>query len=401
MSYKRRWIAVCIAGGLVGIYAVCYFSSSLGPYLHQEKRINTLLIGCDELKYSRHADTIILLSYEPRNRFLDVFSIPRDTWVKPRGRRAGRLSDIYARVYQTSKDEFKSARALTGAVSQLLNVRIPFFFQIKYQGFKNIVNLIRGVEIHPDQEMHYDDYAGNLHIHIESKRQVFSGHEALNYVRFRGGVLADRSRVIRQQKFLQAAINKLLKPVYFLGSLQFFKIKNILKKCIVTNLNFYDILAILPEVKSLCKTNIRFQQLPGSVQSIRKISCWYPNKIVLQQVIDLITASNTIKPGEGVPTITQNFEIEKIVAEVWNATSINDLALGLTRKLRSKGIDVVRWGNYGEHRLHTVVIDRGGNFRKAQKIARLFNNCEVTTDVDKQRLVDVSIVIGDDALIKF
>jgi anionic cell wall polymer biosynthesis LytR-Cps2A-Psr (LCP) family protein len=52
--------------------------------------------------------------------------------------------------------------------------------------------------------MDYDDYRGDLHIHIKKGRQLLDGRKSLDYVRFRHDKLGDLGRIERQHEFLSA-----------------------------------------------------------------------------------------------------------------------------------------------------------------------------------------------------
>ena len=72
------------------------------------------------------------------------------------------------------------------------------------------------------------------------------------------------------------------------------------------------------------------------------------------------------------------------------------MAQNLQLYLRQFGIDAVRWGNYGSGKKYTTIIDRRGDIDLAYRIASVVGCSEVRTEIDRSRLVDLSIVIGDD-----
>lgn len=84
-------------------------------------------------------------------------------------------------------------------------------------------------------------------------------------------------------------------------------------------------------------------------------------------------------------------------AEVLNATGKKGMASEVTKVLRSKGVDVVFFGNTSERR-RTVVFDRLGSIETARRIADLLGcpGAEPVTQVDTKKLVDVTIVLGED-----
>ena len=189
-------ILVCIA-----LFIFFSYNGKIFQFIRQGKRINILVLGCDELKFAKHADVIMLLSYEPRTRFLDVLSIPRDTKIPCskelswRGYR--KTSEIYALVYRKTQTIGEACISLKNAMENVLEMEIPFYLQINYQGVVNIVDTIGGVTVNIDEPMDYDDHGADLHIHFTVGEKGLNGDGVLEYIRFRDRLLGDTGRVER------------------------------------------------------------------------------------------------------------------------------------------------------------------------------------------------------------
>ena len=54
------------------------------------------------------------------------------------------------------------------------------------------------------------------------------------------------------------------------------------------------------------------------------------------------------------------------------------------------------YGNFATRQKRTLIKDLTGNLRAAQKIAELLASGEVVTRYNTKRLIDVSIIIGED-----
>lgn len=87
----------------------------------------------------------------------------------------------------------------------------------------------------------------------------------------------------------------------------------------------------------------------------------------------------------------------QIVAEVLNATGKKGMASEVSKVLRSKGVDVVYFGNASERR-RTIIYDRLGSIETARKVADLLGcpQAEPVTQVNIKKLVDVTVVLGED-----
>lgn len=384
---------------LISIALFIFFSynGKVFQFIRQGKRINILVLGCDELKFTKHADVIMLLSYEPRTRFLDILSIPRDTKVpcskELSWRRYRKISEIYALVYRKSKTIGEACLSSKKTIENVLEMEIPFYLQINYQGVIDIIDTIGGVTVNIDEPMDYDDYAGDFHIHFTVGEKRLKGNEVLKYIRFRDRLLGDRGRIERQQKLLKLLMGKLTEAKVLLKIPQIYR--NI-KDNIWTNLNFWDFLALANEVRSFHYENLRVQSLPGKSEYIRGTDYWIPDEKMSEEVVQVIMNSYRIgwKTSRSVYSGEKLGRIAKV--EVWNATNRKDLAYNVQRKLRQYGIDAVRWGNFGIYKKYTIVIDRLGDVELAHKVAKIVGSSVVKTEIDKTRFVDISIVLGND-----
>ncbi len=73
----------------------------------------------------------------------------------------------------------------------------------------------------------------------------------------------------------------------------------------------------------------------------------------------------------------------------------------VTKLLRRQGIDVIKWGNYGEKKESTLLIDRCGDINKVQKVAKILTCRDIITHIEPARLVDVTVILGEDYLKTF
>jgi hypothetical protein len=107
-----------------------------------------------------------------------------------------------------------------------------------------------------------------------------------------------------------------------------------------------------------------------------------------------------IIPG-ATPELAAAPTAEKVEARlaVLNGCGEPYVAGRLTQRLRSLGFDVIHEGNAESFEfLHTVVIDRGGDFERARRVASSLGipRCIQQISADQYRLEDVAVVIGRD-----
>lgn len=88
-----------------------------------------------------------------------------------------------------------------------------------------------------------------------------------------------------------------------------------------------------------------------------------------------------------------------VQVEVLNGCGIAGAADNVTNFLRDRKFDVVQMGNYRTFDIdESIVIDRKGNMKTAENIADSLgiNRLNVIQQVNKNYLLDVSIIVGKD-----
>ncbi|WP_398862801.1 LCP family protein [Streptomyces sp. C11-1] len=180
---------------------------------------NILLIGSDSRagdnrEYGRddggseRSDTTILLHLAADRKSATAVSVPRDLMVEIPSCRTGDDKETRERFGQ-----FNSAFALGGTactirtVERMTGIRIDHHMVVDFNGFKEMVDAVDGVEICLKEPI--DDKDARLE--LPAGRQKLNGEEALGYVRARKtlGNGSDTERIERQQQFLGALVNKM------------------------------------------------------------------------------------------------------------------------------------------------------------------------------------------------
>ncbi|MEO3767392.1 LCP family protein [Streptomyces sp. B8F3] len=177
---------------------------------------NILVIGSDSREGSERyghdtgverSDTAVLLHLAGDRDSVTAVSIPRDLMVKiPDCRRPG------GGTSGKQVNQFNFAFAYGGAactirvVEKLVGVRVDHHVIADFQGFKEVVDAVDGVEVCLPAPVH--DKSAKLR--LPAGRQVLDGEQALGYVRARksldGG--SDTQRMTRQQEFMASLVNK-------------------------------------------------------------------------------------------------------------------------------------------------------------------------------------------------
>lgn len=213
---------------LVAVFSIlAYLFFSYNP---QRDRINLAFLGESGPGHagSNLTDTMIFTSIYSKGTIL--VSVPRDFWYEP-GKT--KINAVYDYGQQDGGQGFaKTKEALGEIVGQKMDNAVLIDFQV----FKDLVDLVGGVEINVDRT--FDDFkypiAGKEddlcngdkeyqcryeHLHFDAGLQHMNGELALKYVRSRnaeGDEGTDTARSYRQEKVILALKKKLSSPNFFL-----------------------------------------------------------------------------------------------------------------------------------------------------------------------------------------
>ena len=254
--------------------------------------INILLIGVDEGGY--RSDTIMLLSVDGYSDRLSILSIPRDTMVKAEGYTIQKINALIALGKEAAGkgDIDEPEELLIDMVKELTGLPIHYFLSVDFDGFKEIIDAVDGVDFNVPYNMDYDDPTQNLHIHLKAGQQHLDGKKAHDFVRFRHNndgtapgeyVLGDEGREYWQQQFLKELVRQKCKAQYISSIDDLFKV---VKNNVRTNYTMRDLVNHLEFVQRIDFDEISSYQLPGQAEYIEP-AWWYKcDKEATKELID-------------------------------------------------------------------------------------------------------------------
>lgn len=262
------------------------------PVVNQPKKMNILLLGTDQRENEpARADTIILAFLDLENHDLKLLSIPRDTYAQIPGR--GREKLAHANAYGGPELTVKT-------VENLLNVPIDRYVEINFEGFKQMIDTLGGIEMEVEKRMYYPQEDIDLRPGV----QRLNGHDALAYVRFRNDPMGDIGRINRQQKFLKELAEETLKFGTILKLPELIKEAN---QSINTNIGAAEMLSLAKAAKNFDASAIEATTLPGTAQYINQISYWVPTTQDVEEIIQQLTSpKQTAQTEEGETNKTTN-----------------------------------------------------------------------------------------------
>ena len=134
-----------------------------------------------------------------------ALAVPRDTRVELPDYQ-GKINAVYG---------FLGPEGLARAVERAVGLRVDHHLIFTMDLVAEVVDALGGVDVYLPAPMDYDDNAANLHIHFPKGRVHLNGEDAVKYMRFRGWVGSDLSRLDRIKEVLLKAARKAASPEYW------------------------------------------------------------------------------------------------------------------------------------------------------------------------------------------
>lgn len=242
---------------------------------------NILVLGVDSngpntMPFSGvRSDTIIVLNIDNHTKSINAISIPRDSKVY--------ISDGHGIQKINAAYAIGGIELTKKTIEETLGIKIHNYIIVNSEGIIKLVDIIGGIPIYIEQTMNYDDYSANLHIHFAKGERILNGREAEGYLRFRKDTLGDIGRVHRQQKFINALIEKAKSPDTLKKIPDAIKIMSLYSK---TDLNLYQMSQYVAMARDIDRNKIEFVMLPGAPNRKGIVSYWILDPEQTQSVIN-------------------------------------------------------------------------------------------------------------------
>jgi LCP family protein required for cell wall assembly len=186
------------------------------------KPLSMLLLGLDTRSNLGllNTDVIMAVTMNPKTKTATLVSIPRDTYIQAEGYKSAKANSYYSAFYrQAEGDKQERAAHALQEVKELyaayLDIPIDYAMTIDFEGFRQVIDALGGVDVYVDMDMKYVDKADGTNINLEQGQQVLNGEQALDFIRYRKSNNGetkpsnDFERNQRQKAVLMEAIHRL------------------------------------------------------------------------------------------------------------------------------------------------------------------------------------------------
>ena len=379
-----------------------YLSSNRSGY-RLSRPVNILILGIDRVPeaganspkiFEGRSDTILLLHLDPRDKSISLLSVPRDTKVEVPGIAFSKISEANARG---------GAALATRLVSSMLNnTTIERYVRVSSSAFRELIDLLGGVEVFVPRAMSYTDTAQKLKINLAQGWQTLNGEQAEQFARFRNDGLGDIGRIQRQQSLIQAIRNRLASPSVLVRLPQ---IVRLMQKYVDTNLNYEEILTLANFGLQLEQDNFKMVMLPGSSSSEQGdlSSYWIVDALGLDRIMTQYLSPGVPDFAQGrLPNSSASVLPRNLKIAVQNASSKPTTANTVAEFLRKRGffnVSVVQ--DAPEKQRQSQIIVQQGDLEAANLLQKELGSGKIEASSTGEINSDLTLRVGEDWVKRF
>ncbi len=369
---------------------------ALFPY-RVSRPVNILVMGVDRVEatedepivdeFRGRSDTLLLVRFDPREETLKLLSIPRDTRVLIPQVGYTKIND--ANVYG-------GPRLAADVVGENLgDIEIDRYVRVTTDTFKELIDLVGGVEVFVPTPMVYEDKTQQLFIDLPAGKQTLNGDQAEQFARFRHGSNGDIGRVQRQETLLKALQVKLSQPAMITKIPQ---VIQLLQSSVDSNLSMEEILALANFGRQLDRQQVQMVMLPGRFSSLEEFdgkSYWIMSNIrgrrVMQQYFDVVYDPDAVwMPERRSP--------EQLRIALQNATDDPEMVERVRRYLQAKDfLNVYEVSESPELLAETEIVVQQGDLAGAHYLKQSLGGGYVDASSTGDLGSDITLRIGEDA----
>lgn len=355
--------------------------------------VNILVMGIDRVPdadpdspeiFNGRSDTLLLVRVDPIAETVNVLSIPRDTQVRVPG--LGITKVNHANAYGGAE---LAAITLT---NNFEGVTIDRYIRVDTDAFKEIIDLIGGVEIFVPTRMEYTDNSQGLFIDLQPGLQVLDGDQAEQFARFRRDATGDIGRVQRQQLLLRALREQIARPATIPKIPQAIEL---LQSHIDTNMSLEEMLALINVGLQLNRDKLQMVLLPGRFSTPEE-------SIVSYWILDPASRTRLMHDFFGVPLSdvfveVTDVNINRLRIAVQNGTDTPELSRDVARYLRDQGFrNVYVIQDSTEPLQETQIISQRGDLASAQAVQTRLHVGQVVPSSTGDLGSDLTLRLGQD-----
>jgi LCP family protein required for cell wall assembly len=354
------WVTISIIQSLDFGSLVFSFGKELKT--DSQKHTNFLLAGTGGAEHdgSNLTDTLIIASFNEKDKTVKMLSLPRDLYLDDKitgGQRINKIYDSYLNKYDSSPEAMKQ---LAKTITSVSSISIQYTVKVDFDGFVKIVDALDGVTVDVENAIYDPYYPKGETIRyetfsIQAGTQKLDGETALKYARSRK-TTSDFDRANRQQQLLSAIKDKALDLQILTNPAQIQELYNSVADNIETNLSVAEIIELAKIAQDIQKGGIQTQNISDDFTIC--------GGILYTPVRDYFGGAAVLLPiGTKFEELIRfsklyfftNFDKEAEI-QVLNGTKTPSLALTFLNRFNRDCLNATYYGNASDRALETSTI---------------------------------------------
>jgi LCP family protein required for cell wall assembly len=261
-------------------------------------RVNVLLLGVNQ----GMTDVIMVVSYDMENQYVNLISVPRDTFYYRPGWDANYAGNKINAIYHS-----EGIVPLAEAVSATLQgMPLHYYAIVEYEDIEKVMDVIGGVEVNVPFDMIYDDPTDTppLHIRIYAGEQTIDSSNVMEYLRYRKGYRnGDIGRIQVHQEFVKKVMKECLKAGNILDVIK------VAVENVESDITYSMAIQVGTKAMKLSGDSINSYVLPGTDAMIQGFSFWKPDEAGIVTMLKEICLIGSGEEGDlSVPTFIRLVE---------------------------------------------------------------------------------------------
>ena len=315
---KGKKIALFLVLSLVAFAAAARiraFAEADAFAQNKDKSFYTVLV-CGRDAGGRNTDVMMLAALDVDSGKMNILQLPRDTFVNPRASHLGvtRVNAVYGAEYSRAEGagaerEKQAMSGLCRFLESSLSVEIDRYVLMGTEAFARAVDAVGGIEYDVPAEMHYDDPAQGLHIHLSPGPQILDGRKAEGLLRYRSGyATGDLGRVDMRSGFLRAVISQVKEKLSVRDAVS---LAASLAFSVTTDMSAYEISRLAKALYGITNENVNIKTISGSAVQNPKTGAWI--YYALNKEAALADVNEYINRGEALTA--ENFDKDAVFTD--------------------------------------------------------------------------------------
>ncbi|MBI5754459.1 LCP family protein [Candidatus Peregrinibacteria bacterium] len=295
-------------------------------------------------------DTIIVASLDDTDKLVTMVSLPRDFFIKDTQFGYQKINQIYYTGKKKFNNSAKGLEAMKNEVEKLTGIPIHYWIKIDFDGFKDLVDALGGVDIDVKKSI-YDPFyprgesTGYEIFSLPAGKQHLDGDTALKFARSRK-TTSDFDRADRQQQLINAIKEKALQTQTLINQAKIANILDTLKANIETNISAEEILTLGSMAPDYSSDKIEHRLVHNDPSRCGGF-LYNPPEVLYYGMYVLIPAdkNNMIFKYLDLSFNWPQVGMEKSKIEVLNGTKRGGAAAETKQILRRFCFDIAKFGN--------------------------------------------------------